>query len=143
MYNEQRIITLLEGIEKSNRKHLAYARMQFILTVISVLCCAVLLAAGLTFLPTITAIVSDVETVVSNLESVTSTLSESDLITVLNNINNLVINIDDFVTTSQNGIEEAILKINSIDFDSLNQAIKDLADVVEPLVTFIKSLPFA
>ena len=142
MYNEQRIISLLESIEETNRKQLSYARMQFILSVISIVCCVALLAAGLTFLPQIISIISDVETVVSNLEAVTTTLTKSDYITVLNNINMLITNIDNFVTTSQSGIEEALSKINSIDFDTLNQAIKDLADVIEPLVTFIKGLPF-
>lgn len=142
MYNEQRIISLLESIEETNRKQLSYARMQFILSVISIVCCVALLAAGLTFLPQIISIISDVETVVSNLEAVTTTLTKSDYITVLNNINALITNIDNFVTTSQSGIEEALSKINSIDFDTLNQAIKDLADVIEPLVTFIKGLPF-
>ena len=48
----------------------------------------------------------------------------------------MVNNVDGLVTTSQEGIEQAMEKINAIDIEALNQAIQDLSDVINPISTF-------
>ena len=65
----------------------------------------------------------------ANLEIVTDQLAGMDL-------GSMVKNVDALVNTSQAGVEQAIDKINAIDFVTLNRAIADLADVVEPLAKF-------
>ena len=57
-------------------------------------------------------------------------------------LSQMVENINGLVTTSQSGVEEALSKINDIDFSTLNQAVKDLSDVVNPLADFVKKLSF-
>ena len=61
------------------------------------------------------------------IESVTS-MSES--ITTMGD------NMDNFITDNSETMTEVMEKIEGIDFEGLNSAIKDLGDVVEPLANF-------
>ena len=61
---------------------------------------------------------------------------------MVENIDALVSNVDDLVNTSQTGVEQAIQKINAVNFDTLNEAIKDLSDVIEPIAKFFNSFKF-
>ena len=142
MDQEQKLLSLLESIEKATRKQTAFARLQMILSVISVICCAALLVAGLTFLPKVQSIVSEAETVVYNMEALTDELAKTEFTDVVDNINSLVSNVDDLVETSQAGVEQTMTKINAIDFDALNNAIDDLSKVIEPLANVVKRFSF-
>ena len=136
MDNEQKMLELLERMEKSNRRQVWYARAQFIFTMIAAICCAVLLLSGIKVLPVLQETAVQAETVLSNLESVTTELAQSDLSGMVQNMDALVSNVDGLVASSQAGVEDAMKKINGIDFDALNAAIKDLSDVVEPIANF-------
>ena len=57
----------------------------------------------------------------------------------LTNVDSLVANVDTLVSTSQDGVADTLEKINDIDFDALNKAIKDLSTVIEPLAKFFKT----
>ena len=61
------------------------------------------------------------------IESVTS-MSES--------IKTMGDNMDTFITDNSETMTEVMEKIEGIDFEGLNSAIKDLGDVVEPLANF-------
>ena len=139
MENE-RLLKLLEQMENSNRKQVLYARLQFIFTALSSLCCIVLLICGLKVLPQLQSAAIQAETVLTNLETVTTELAESDLIGMVENIDSLVGNVDGLVSTSQTGVEQAIEKINAINFDALNEAIEDLSAVIEPIAKFFKTV---
>ena len=76
-----------------------------------------------------TGVMEQMETVLTNLEVVTDQLAGMDL-------GSMVENVDALVTTSQAGVEQAMKQSQEIDFNTLNKAIKDLADVVEPLAKF-------
>ena len=58
---------------------------------------------------------------------------------LLTNVDGLVGDVDTLVTTTQDGLEDTLEKIGKVDFDMLNKAIKDLADVVEPLAEFFNT----
>ena len=45
-------------------------------------------------------------------------------------------NLDRLVSSSEKGVQEALEQINSVDIDTLNQAISDLSDVISPLAKF-------
>ena len=51
MDNNQKLMDLLEQMEKANRKQVAYARLQFVFSVIAAICCILLLLAGVKVLP--------------------------------------------------------------------------------------------
>lgn len=142
MENNQKLMDLLEQMEKANRKQVAYARLQFIFSVIAAICCILLLLAGVKVLPQLQEAALQAETVLTNLETVTTELAQADLIGMVENVDALVTNVDGLVGTSQEGVEQTMAKINAIDFDALNDAIKDLSDVIEPIAKFFNTFKF-
>ena len=116
--------------------------MQFVFSVIAAICCILLLLAGVKVLPQLQEAVLQAETVLTNLETVTTDLAQADLIGMVENVDALVTNVDGLVGTSQEGVEQTMAKINAIDFDALNDAIKDLSDVIEPIAKFFNTFKF-
>ena len=142
MESDQKLLELLEQIKVTSHKQVFYSRLQFIFTVITAVACITLLLVFVKVLPQLDEIVLQTETVLDNLETVTTELANSDISGMVENMDTLVKNVDDLVSTSQSGVEQTIKKLNAIDFDALNRAIKDLSDVVEPVAKFFKSFKF-
>lgn len=139
MEHNQKMLEVMEEMEKNSRKQVMYGRLQFIFAAVAAVCCAVLLFAGLKVLPELQAAATQAEIVLNNLEEVTTDLAKVDLGSMVENVDGLVSDVDALVGTSQNGIEETMEKLNKIDFDALNQAIEDLSDVIEPIAKFFKT----
>ena len=142
MEQNQKLLDLLERMEKANRKQVTYARLQFIFSAAAAICCVVLLLTGMKVLPQLQNAAVQAETVLSNLETVTTELARSDLSGMVENVDALVTNVDGLVGTSQAGVEQTMEKINAIDFEALNDAIKDLSDVIEPIAKFFNTFKF-
>ena len=142
MESDQKLLELLEQIKVTSHKQVFYSRLQFIFTVITAVACITLLLVFVKVLPQLDEIVLQTETVLDNLETVTTELANSDISGMVENMDTLVKNVDDLVSTSQSGVEQTIKKLNAIDFDALNRAIKDLSDVVEPIAKFFKTFKF-
>lgn len=128
----------LEKLEKCNRQQVRYARAQCLFSIAAAACCLLLLLTVAKIVPDIKALSNEIsgiaaqaETVLSNLETVTEELAAADL-------EGLVSDVDSLVSTSQEGVENALEKLNAIDIQTLNQAIADLSEVVEPLANFAK-----
>lgn len=139
MDENRKMLELLERMEKAGRKQVFYARLQFGFAVVAAVCCIVLLLTGMKVLPKLQETAAQAETVLTNLETVTSELAASDLSGMVENVDALVANVDGLVTTSQSGVEQTMEKINAIDFEALNDAIKDLSDVIEPIAKFFNT----
>lgn len=131
MEDKRELHDVLERLDQSNRQQAKYARWQCILSAAAAICCAGLFVLVCTLMPQVRAMTDQMETVLTNLEVVTEQLAGMDLGTMVQNV-------DDLVVTSQAGVEQAVSRFNSIDFKTLNQAIGDLADVVEPLAKFFQ-----
>ena len=129
MEENKELQELLNRLDESNRQQAKYAKWQCILSVASALCCVGLFVLVWQLMPQVQALTTQMETVLANLEVVTEQLAGMDL-------GEMVRNVDDLVVTSQAGVEETMAKLNAIDFDTLNKAIHNLADVVEPLAKF-------
>ena len=142
MENNEKMMDLLERMEKANRKQVAYARLQFLFAAVAAICCAVLLFFGLKILPQLQEAAVQAETVLSNLESVTTELAQADLSGMVENVDVLVTNVDGLVGTSQTAVEQTMTKINSVDFEALNDAIEDLSAVIEPIANFFNTFKF-
>ena len=82
-----------------------------------------------TLMPQVEALAGQTEAVLTNLETISTQLAQSDL-------SAMVKNMDTLVTTTQQGVDQAMTNLNAIDFVTLNETIQDLADVVEPLANF-------
>lgn len=136
----------LAALEEISRKQLRYTRLQCLFSLISLVCCVVVVVLVCTALPRVNAIVSQAELILTNLETSTKELARMDLDSIaqqmqdlLTNVDSLVGNVDTLVSTSQQGLVETLEKVNRVDFDALNKAIKDLSAVVEPLANFFSS----
>ena len=120
---------LLERLDESNRQQAKFAKWQCVFSVMSACCIVGLFLLVYTLMPQVQELTTQMETVLTNLETVTAQLAGMDL-------GGMVQNVDELVTTSQVGVEQAMDQLSSIDFVTLNKAIKDLANVVEPLARF-------
>lgn len=123
----------LEKLEKSNRQQVRCARLQCFFSFLAAICCLLLFLTVAKIVPDIKALSSEIsgiavqaESVLTNLDTVTKELAAADLEGLVTDVNGLVI-------TSQDGLESAMEKMNTIDLDTLNKAIEDLAKIVEPL----------
>lgn len=145
MEEKNELQKLLEKLEDTSRKQVRYARLQFLFSLVAAVCCALLLIAVIKYIPQLQdltiqikemagqlqGLASQAETVMTNLETVSHALAEADLSTMVSNVNSLVV-------SSQDGVKQTMEKLNTIDFDALNQAISNLSAVVEPLAKFFK-----
>lgn len=138
MEENREMLELLQKIEASNRKQLLYTRIQCIAALVAVACFAGVYFLIRDFLPQISAIITEIpgvvaqmESVLGNLEVVTTELTTVDFAGMIEGVNALV-------ATGQAGLEETVTKLNAIDFEALNQAIEDLAAVIEPMAKFSK-----
>ena len=118
-----------ETLEKLLEKQVHYAKWQCILTSAVVLCCMGAFLLILTVLTRFQGVADQLEVVLTDLETVTDELAQADL-------KGMAVDVDAFVTTGQSAVEQAAEKLNIIDFATLNRAIENLADVVEPLANF-------
>ena len=140
MEENKEILELLKQIEKSNRRQTMCCIALCIFAMVTALCCIVTFVAIYQIIPQIPAIVpqitgvipqitevvSKMHVVLANLEKSTSQLAQMDLSTMVTDVSELVV-------TGQQSLEITMEKLDSIDFASLNKAIKDLGAVVEPL----------
>lgn len=130
-----------------DKKQEQLAKLQCILTGVAAACCLGILILVCTLMPRVYGLVEQTETVLTNLEAVTGQL-DGQMEGILTNLEEvtqelaqtdlagMVENVDTLATTSQSAVEHATEKLDTIDLDTLNKAIKDLADVVEPLARF-------
>lgn len=130
MEQNTEMLELLRKIEKSNRTK----------TVTNVLVCVFMLAAAVSciaiclmvwqLMPQVNGLLGQLETVLSDLEQTTRQLAAVDL-------EAMVANVDSLAIYAQDSLQQTMDKLNTIDFETLNQAIGDLAKVIEPLANFV------
>ena len=129
---------ILERLDKSNRQQVKYARIQSAIAILAALCFLAFAVVVGRLVPQISAfaaeadkLLAQADVVLTNLEQVTGELAELEFAKMVNDV-------DVLVTSSQQGLEQTLEKVNSIDIDKLNEAIDGLAKVVEPLTKFFK-----
>lgn len=140
MENNKEILELLKQIDKSNRRQTLLCAGLCVFALIAAICCFVTFVTVGQLLPQITGmiplitealpqineVITQMHTVLGNLEQTSEQLALVDLGSMVSDVNMLV-------TTGQQSLEQTMQKLNSIDIAALNQAIKDLAAVIEPL----------
>ena len=145
MEENKEVLQLLKQIEKANRRQTLCCIALCIFAMIAALCCIVTFVAIYQIIPQLTQIVPQItavipkvtevitqmQTVLTNLEKTTSQMAQLDLSVMVNDVNELVV-------TGQQSLEQTMGKLETIDFDALNGAIDDLANVIEPLARFFK-----
>lgn len=129
MDHNQEMLELLRKIEKSNRQK----------NVTNVIMCVFMLAAAAScvfiglmvfrLMPQVNGLLGQLETVLSDLEQTTGQLAALDLESMVNNMDSLAV-------YAQESLQQTMEKLDTIDFETLNKAIEDLAKVIEPLAKF-------
>ena len=129
--NELQQTSLLEGLEKLQKKHLFYQRVSCLFIVI-------LVVSVLSVIPGLVRTLNMAQETMNNANEAILNANEMILVAkgTLNDISSMVVNSEKDINEAMVGINEAMLGLTSIDFDGLNNAIADLEAVVEPLANF-------
>ena len=124
---------LLEKMEMTNRRQLLLTKILCVLCALAVICCLVVMvtvsktASALTALAEpVQALAAQAESVLNDLGTASASLSQVDFAGMADQV-------DTIAAESQTAIAQATEKLDAIDIDTLNKAIADLAQVVEPL----------
>ena len=138
MEENKETLELLRKIEKNNRLQTYSGYVRTGLMLVCAVCMAVLVVMVFRLMPQINEILAQAQhafnqvgTVLDYLEQTSYQLSQVDL-------QGMVSNVDGLVTTGQQSLEASMEKLNGVDFEALNKAIKDLAAVIEPLAKMTK-----
>lgn len=126
MEENKELLELLQKIEKSNRQQVKLTRVICIFALVAALCCICTVGLVYNVLPQINTIISQMQIVLGNLETATAQLSVVDF-------SGMIADVEALVTTAQQSLDQTMNKLNTIDFQTLNKAIDDLAKVVEPM----------
>ena len=138
MEENKETLELLRKIERSSRMQTYSGYVRTGLMLVCAVCMAVLVVMVFRLMPQINEILAQAQhafnqvgTVLDYLEQTSYQLSQVDL-------QGMVSNVDGLVTTGQQSLEASMEKMNGVDFEALNKAIKDLAAVIEPLAKMTK-----
>ncbi|MEG7530649.1 MAG: hypothetical protein RSF83_04580 [Hungatella sp.] len=125
--------SMMERIEASNAGQEKYAKKQYLMSKItamaSILVLGIVLFAAVSILPKVNDTFQNMDIIMKDLEQITAELAAADL-------QQMITDVDHLVTSSEQNIQDALTQVNSIDIDTLNQAIKNLSDVISPLANF-------
>ena len=133
MEENKETLELLRKIERSSRMQTYSGYVRTGLMLVCAVCMAALVVMVFRLMPQINEILAQAQhafnqvgTVLDYLEQTSYQLSQVDM-------QGMVSNVDGLVTTGQQSLQATMEKLNSIDFDALNKAIKDLSAVTQSL----------
>lgn len=126
---------LLTKLVKNSEKQLFYARIRTLATLIiagGLLICMIVLA------PEVLKTVSQANAImVQASETITLADTAIESITEMSaSITEMGENMDTFISENAESVSQVMKKMEEVDFERLNKAIKDLGDVIEPLAKF-------
>ncbi len=131
--NDEQLRTMLERLEASNAGQEKYAKKQYRMSQLAALAnlavLAIVIYAAVTLIPQVNHTFENVNVIMEDLNVVTSELAAAD-------IEGMLAGVDGLVNSSEQSIQEAMEKINSIDIVALNEAITNLNNTVKPFADF-------
>lgn len=138
MEENKETLELLKKIERANRHQVWSGYIRSGLMLVCAVCMVALVLMVFRLMPQINEILGQaklamgqIQTVLTDLQQTTGQLAQVDYAGMVSNVDNLV-------TTGQESLTGMMEKLNSVDFEKLNQAIEDLAAVIEPLAKMTK-----
>ena len=129
MDQNQEMLELLRKIEKSGRQKNVTNILLCLFMLAAAVSCVALCLMVYQLLPQINALLVQMEGIMGDLEQTARTLASLDL-------EGLAANVDSLTVLAQESLQQTMDKLNTIDFETLNKAIEDLAEVIEPLAKF-------
>ena len=117
------------------KKMLFYARIR---TAVVLVVAILLVLCGILIVPKAIGTINQANQI---MEQATETISLANtaiesVTTMSQSMTDMGTNMDTFITDNGESVEAVMTKLEEIDFEGLNTAIKDLGDVVEPLAKF-------
>ena len=131
MEENRELMDLLRQIRRSNRIQTIVSTVLCAFALIACVCCVMLFVKIYDMIPQLSVVFEQLESILANLEQTSLQLAAVDFQAMIQDV-------DALVATGQQSLEQTMDKLNTIDFDALNQAIGDLENVVEPLAKFFK-----
>ena len=131
MEENKEIIELLKKLDESSQKRVRLGRILCVLALVAALFCGATFAVVFSLVPQVETVLTQVQPVLGNLEQTSQQLAALDL-------EGMVSNVDALVVTGQQTLQQSMEKLDTVDFDDLNQAIRDLSAVIEPLAKWGK-----
>lgn len=131
MEENKEIIELLKKLDESSQKRVRLGRILCVLALVAALFCGATFAVVFSLVPQVETVLTQVQPVLRNLEQTSQQLAALDL-------EGMVSNVDALVVTGQQTLQQSMEKLDTVDFEALNQAIRDLSAVIEPLAKWGK-----
>ena len=103
--------------------------MSQITALCSILVLIIVINGAVTRIPKANTTFQNLNLIMEDLDTITSDLAEADL-------GGMISDIDHLVSSSEDSVQNALNQLNSIDIDTLNQAINHLNDTVTPFANF-------
>lgn len=133
MEENKELVELLQKIEKTNQQQVRLTRLVCVFALIAAVFCGCTFALVYALLPQITDILPQISTVATQMQAVLTDLEQATAQLAEMDFSGMVENVDTLVVTAQDSLAQTMEKFNAIDLETLNQAIEDLAQVVEPM----------
>ena len=131
MDENKEIIELLKKLDESSQKRVRLGRILCVLALVAALFCGATFAVVFSLVPQVETVLTQVQPVLRNLEQTSQQLAALDL-------EGMVSNVDALVVTGQQTLQQSMEKLDTVDFEALNQAIRDLSAAIEPLAKWGK-----
>ena len=139
---DSEMLSVLKSIKEHEELQTKYAKKQGrVVTLAALFCVAIMIGVGilvLSILPKVVTLLDQANTiatqaddVMKDLNVVTKQLAQADITGMIDDVGSLVVE-------SEESINQAMKKVDAMDIDGLNKAIKDLGDVVEPLAKMVR-----
>lgn len=146
MDENKEMLQLLQKMNENSRRQTLWMMILCALLAVTAVFCLVIFANVGKLVPQLDTAIAQMQTVLTDVETVTGELADADLEGMVSNVDDLVTdvdgllgNVDTLVTTGQDSLEQTMEKLNAIDFETLNKAIQNLSDVIEPIAKFFNS----
>ena len=145
--NEQEYQNLMNQLKESNDQQALYAKKTYKMAVVAAICCLVavvsIIVAALVVAPKFNRLYREAETSLKNITEISQQLADADLDKLVLEVEGLVNNTQEDLGIAMDAIDQALVgmdtamkKIEAIDVNELNGAIKNLSDTVEPFAKF-------
>lgn len=131
MEDTKMTLDLLRQIEEINRRQLWLERIRCLFSLVAAGCCIAVVVIVARVVPQVTELIGRIQVLLVNVETAAEELAALDL-------EGMVSNVDALVTSARESLTQTTQKLNSLDIETLNQAIEDLAAVIEPLAKLFR-----
>ena len=147
MDNNQQMQTILTTMEQHNRKQLLWTKLLCLLCALLVICSLVVMVTIASTAAQLTELAAPIQTLTTSIQDLIVPIQDlatqaqavlTDLGTAANaltlvDFSAMASQVETLAADSQAAVTEAMIKLDAIDIDTLNKAIKDLAAIVDPL----------